>query len=276
MVRSAGFGPERSRVLAGTLLILALAAAVVAVAAHGPESVAPSLRAGLSATGPTGFVLIGLMLAVFGGLIAWRARWPLSVDAISAEAPLLPPASVPSILGRCPVIGIMGVESGVGSSTLAFNLAVATAVEGHLPSTAPRAGRPRPMCLLTEGALSESVGVETDALMELLERNVARVPDEVVNVAKRHPSGVEVLALAPGQLNVEQLRRLLQLLRRHYDAIVIDCPRGDLWLEEIVTQVVDVLLLVALPSDRSAGGCGRWVERLWRQRRGQRGAILFN
>jgi hypothetical protein len=146
----------------------------------------------------------------------------------------------------------MGVESGAGSSTLAFNLAVATAVEGRLPSTAPRAGRPRPMCLLTEGALSESLGVDRfHALMELLERNVARVPNDVVNLAKRHASGVEVLALAPGRLNVEQLRRLPQLLRRHYDAIVIDCPRGDLWLEEIVTQVVDVLLLVAMPSDRS-------------------------
>ncbi len=171
----------------------------------------------------------------------------------------------------------MGVESGAGSSTLAFNLAVATAVEGRLPSTAPRAGRPRPMCLLTEGALSESLGVDRfHALMELLERNVARVPDEVVNLAKRHPSGVELLALAPGRLNVEQLRRLLQLLRRHYDAIVIDCPRGDSWLEEIVTQVVDVLLLVALPSDRSAGECRRWVDRLWRQRAEQRAAVLVN
>jgi Mrp family chromosome partitioning ATPase len=263
-------------VLAGILLILALAAAVVAAAAHAPASVAPSLSAGLSATGPITVALIGVMLAVFGGLIAWRARWPLNVGAISAEAPLLPPASVPSILGRCPVVGVIGVESGSGSSTIAFNLAVATAVDGRLPVTAPRAGRPRPMCLLTEGALSASLGVEADALMELLERNVARVPDEVVSLAKRHPSGVEVLALAPGRLNVEQLRRLLQLLRRHYDAIVIDCPRGDLWLEEIVTQVVDVLLLVALSSDRSAGECRRWVDRLWRQRAEQRAAVLVN
>src|SRR5258708_22428885 len=159
MVRSTGFGPERRRVLAGTLLILAIAAAVVAVSAHGPPSVAQALRAGLSATGPIAFVLIGVMLAVFVGLIAWRARWPLSVEAISAEAPLLPPASVPSILGRCPVIGIMGVESGAGSSTLSFNLAVATAVEGRLPPTAPRAGRPRPMCLLSDGALAGSLRV---------------------------------------------------------------------------------------------------------------------
>ncbi len=276
MVRSAGFGTQPRRVLAGTLLILAPAAAVVAAAAFGPAAVAPLLKGGLSATGPTALVLIGVMLAVFVGLIAWRARWPLSVGANSAEAPLLPAASVPAILGRCPVVGIMGVESGAGSSTLTFNLAVATAVEGHLPPTAPRAGRPRPICLLTEGALSESLGVDADGLMELLERNVARVPEEVVNLAKRHPSGVEILALAPGRLNVEQLRRLLQLLRRHYDAIVIDCPRGDLWLEEIVTQVVDVLLLVALPSNRSAGECRRWVERLWRQRAEQRTAVLVN
>jgi len=174
------------------------------------------------------------------------------------------------------MVSLFSPKGGVGRTTLAFNLAVATAVEGRLPSTAPRAGRPRPMCLLTEGALSESLGVDADALMELLERNVARVPDEVVNLAMRHPSGVEGLALAPGRLNVEQLRRLLQLLRRHYDAIVIDCPRGDSWLEEIVTQVVDVLLLVALPSDRSAGECRRWVDRLWRQRAEQRAAVVVN
>jgi Mrp family chromosome partitioning ATPase len=276
MVRSAGSGTRAPRIVGVGLVILLLMAALMAGALRGPAAIASPLRAGVLATWPIAAALIAAMVATFVGLMIWRSRLPLAGPGPAAEEPLLTPGSLPAVLGRCPVIGLMGVESGVGATTLAFNLAVATAVEGRLPSTATRSGRPRPICLLTEGALSESLGVSADALTDLLLQNVGRVPDEVVSLAKRHPSGVEMLALAPGKVNVEQLRRLLELLRRHYDAVVIDCPRGDLWLEEIVTQVVDALLIVALPTEKSAGESRRWLDRLWSQRAEQRSAVVVN
>lgn len=270
---------QRSRVARVAIsggLGLAAALALAAAGGNAPEPVGTVARAVLIGSGRPAFALIVIVLLALGGITMWRVRRKPPPVAVSAEEPLLPRPHLPSVMGLCPVIGLLDVEPGAGSSTLAFNLAVTVTVDGHLPANAARSGRPRTLCILAEGPLSKSLGVDSDRLHDYMDHHVARVADDVVDLAVRHPSGVELLSVTPGRMNVEQLRRLVQVLRRHYDSVLIDCPRGDPWLEEAVTQLVDVLLLVAMSTGLSAEASRTWAERAWRQGAEHRVAIAIN
>jgi hypothetical protein len=270
---------QRSRVARVAVsggLGLATALALAAAGGYAPKPAGPVAWAVLTGAGRPAFILIVIGLTALAGITVWRVRRQAPPVAVSAEEPLLPRPHLPSVMGLCPVIGLLDLEPGAGSSTLAFNLAVTVTVDGHLPANAARSGRPRAHCILAEGPLSKSLGVDSGRLHDYMERHVARVADDVVDLALRHPSGVELLSVTPGRMNVEQLRRLVQVLRRHYDSVLLDCPRGDPWLEEAVTQLVDVLLLVALSTGLSAEASRTWAERAWRQGAEHRVAITIN
>lgn len=122
-------------------------------------------------------------------------------------------------------IALFGAKGGVGTTVLATNLAVAI----H------RLTRQRTLLLDLDVELGETaflLGIEPKfSVLDLL-RNFHRVDTGLLaSFVQHHDSGIEVLA-APAQpadvdtVNGDRLRQALDLLREHYEWIVIDKPKG--------------------------------------------------
>lgn len=122
-------------------------------------------------------------------------------------------------------IALFGAKGGVGTTVLATNLAVAI----H------RLTRQRTLLLDLDVELGDTaflLGIEPKfSLLDLL-RNFHRVDSGLLaSFVQHHESGIEVLA-APAQpadfdtVNGDRLREALDLLREHYEWIVIDKPKG--------------------------------------------------
>src|SRR5207248_6623205 len=124
------------------------------------------------------------------------------------EEPFLPEPAAPSTWGRCPLIGLDGLEPEVGASSLAFNLAVLVAAEGLVVASDGGVRRPRPLCLLSEGALTEVLGLDPGPLERHLDRHSGLIGDDLIDVATRHLSGCELLCVPRGRVGRHQLRLL--------------------------------------------------------------------
>jgi hypothetical protein len=257
----------------GALLIVAIAIQAVEVVPL-PVPVAGALNAARL----TGFGLAVTMLFVALAAVAAVARIPDRAEQnATEEEPLLPRPTAPRARGRSPLIGFVDLEPSAGASSLAFNLAVLAAVEGRpLAVEGGTARRPRPLCLLSEGQLTEALGLESDPWRLHLDRNSGRVVEDLVDLALRHPSGCELLSVPPGRVARHQLRLLRQALDRHYDLVVVDCSTIDADLREGVEDTADVLVAVALASPRSADAAARVVEGAWRRARLATTVLLTN
>jgi hypothetical protein len=88
------------------------------------------------------------------------------------------------------------------------------------------------------------------------------VDDDVVELAGRHPEGIEFLAMGREKPSASQLRQLLPVLRDHYDAIIMDIPADDRWLATVSAELADaVFLMWAVGTEDQT--LQRWVDRLW-------------
>ena len=147
---------------------------------------------------------------------------------------------------RGKVLAVYSPKGGVGCTTIATNLAVALSA------------RPKTSVALIDldlqfgdvGAALDLHSVNTVA--ELLK--VDELGPDLINEAfVRHESGVRAL-LAPDDLNVvdtietEQVLRLLDQLRPHFDFIVCDLWSGLDQLTRNVMRVADRVLLVTTPE----------------------------
>ena len=184
--------------------------------------------------------------------------------------PVLPPSR-----RRQPLISFHRLEPSAGSSTLCFNLGALLAAEGIVDE---RSGgrRPRPICLLEAGGLSDRLELDPEPLTDYLVRNPVSVGDELLGFAKRHPTGLELLSISEGAINGQRLRVLLPFLRKHYDVILLDCPSGDRWLTEVALDLSELVLVVGLPSARSAAAAAPWAEEAWRRGLEGRSAVVVN
>ena len=240
-------------VLVLLLIALALQALRLPVIPHGSAvvSVLRWITLGSLVTAVTLLVLPLVATAVVGRL----PNWP--DESASEEEPYLPKPTAPRCRGRCPLIGFMDLEPGAGASSIAFNLAVLTAVEGRPLTADGTARRPRPLCLLSEGQLTEVLDMDSDPVECHLDQNLGRIAEDLVDAAVRHPSGCELLCLPRGRVGRHQLRLLRLALDRYYDLVVVDCTAIDVDLREGVEDTADVLVAVSLPSLRSAdaGAC---------------------
>jgi hypothetical protein len=88
------------------------------------------------------------------------------------------------------------------------------------------------------------------------------VDDDVVDLAGRHPEGMEFLAMGRDKPSASQLRQLLPVLRDHYDAIIMDIPADDRWLATTSVELADAVFLMWAPRTED-GTLQRWVDRLW-------------
>jgi Mrp family chromosome partitioning ATPase len=257
----------RGSTIGAVVLMLAIALAIQAARLpHAP--IRPPLHVAFlldrAALVSVGMVLLLGTLVVAAVAVTTRLMGAQE-EIASEEEPFLPEPTAPPIRGNCPLVGFAGQEPGAGASSVAFNLAVVVAAEGLVVEDGA-ARRPRPLCLLSEGDLTERLGLDPGPLERHLHRHSGLIGDELVDVTTRHLSGCELLCVPRGMVARHQLRLLGMAIGRHYDLIVVDAAFDDDNLRVAVEDVADVLVAVTLPSLRSAEAATRLLEggRRWR------------
>jgi hypothetical protein len=257
------------------LLVLAIAGAVVVDAIVMPQPWRGiEHRLLLAARWPA---LAVLVLALAGGLCFLRltSRLIPALPVADAEEPRLGLPRLTTGGAEVKVVTLAGLEPGCGATTLAFNLAVFLAARGEKPGADAGRQPVRPACLLAEGPLSAALGLNPGILEERLAERPWDVRPEVVQLGVRHSSGCVLFCLKGGGEPDDGVRRLIERLKSHYDAVLIDgaVSRPETYS---VLDPTDVLLLVALPTYRSVDPAGDWIERVWGTRREKTTVMVVN
>ncbi len=135
--------------------------------------------------------------------------------------------------GSCRVVSVFSPKGGVGKTTIAFNLAVSIAQQGV--ATALIDGS------LQYGDLRALLKVPSD-VPSILDLPTDRVLEsDIRDVMWRDPAGIDILLAPPRvemaeMVNVRDVDKTISLLRRLYEAIVIDTPTS---LSEITLAFLD-------------------------------------
>ena len=217
-------------------------------------------------------VVLSLVLLAAAAGVAFALPKPtlLSAEAALPE-PVVPRPTVPQCRRQPAVISVHGLETQAGCTSIAFNLGVEVAATGLIDSR-----RPRPICVLRDGQLTRTVGLDPRPFSDYCRSHLASVGKDVIDLAERHPSGCEVLCVADGVLDGHRLRLLVSTLRRFYDLVLIDCPPGDRWLTDSAFDASEVSLLVGLPREQSATAAAPWSDMSWRYGLDARFGLLIN
>ena len=155
------------------------------------------------------------------------------------------------------MIAVFSPKGGSGSTTLAVNLAVQI----------NRLTRDRTLILDLDLELGETalhLGIEPRFSVVDLIRNFHRADSGLLaSYIERHESGVEVLAAPIRPADVElvsedQIRKILQFLKRHYDYVIVDTPKSFGATTLAAFEAADQMFLLTaadLPSLRNMMRC---------------------
>lgn len=146
------------------------------------------------------------------------------------------------------LISIIGSKGGVGTTTISVNLAVTLAEQGNNPSVA----------ILDMNTLFGEIPLFLEISPKYhwgeITKNIERLDDTfLMNVLSKHSSGVHVLP-SPGYLNGHQsptpkiIERLLGIMKRMFDYIVIDCGQSTDETALKTIQMSDEVLLISVLS----------------------------
>ena len=202
----------------------------------------------------------GILLVVAAATVVIHISVTAPSPSVPVEEPLLAAPQVPAIRRNAPFIVVLGIKPKSGASTLACGLALVLATHGRIAKEPDR--RLRPLCLLRGDDLPSGVSLDSQALEAYLRAQSSSVDDDVVDLAGRHPEGIEFLAMGREKPSTSQLRQLLPVLRDHYDAIILDIPADDRWLATTSVELADAVFLMWSPGKQD-GTLQRWVDRLW-------------
>jgi Mrp family chromosome partitioning ATPase len=202
----------------------------------------------------------GILLVVAAATVAIHVSVRAPSPSVSVEEPLLAAPRVPAIRRDSPLIVVLGVTPKSGASTLACGLALVLATRGRMAKEPSR--RLRPLCLVRSDDVPSEMSLDSQALEAYLRAQSAAVDDDIVDLAGRHPEGIEFLAMGREKPSASQLRQLLPVLRDHYDAIIMDIPADDRWLATVSAELADAVFLMWAPRTED-GTIQRWVDRLW-------------
>ncbi len=193
---------------------------------------------------------------------------------VGQSPPLQPELTANDDVDSCdkptpPVIAVLGAKGGVGSTSIAVNLAAMLAVAGKKTTLVD--------CNLQQPDVAQLVGIEPEhSLMEMINR--LPFPDKQLYDAccapvKSGPMGRAELCPAPTlnllspplageaalKANLSQLAECLKLVRCYSDFWVIDLPKHlDKHLVNM-TDMCDKILLVLEPTVSGVAACRRWL-----------------
>ena len=252
-------------VWAGLSVLVVVAAALAA--RHTPQVDRVIALAWLPAT----IAVVVLAFVAAAAAAVFPLPTPVPGEPTDTE-PLIPPPSLPACRRVSPVIAFHALEPRCGSSTLALNLAVQVAAIG----TVATERRPRPICLLIAGQLTDALGLDPAPLSDYFASHPSSADESVIDLAVRHPSGCELLCFGPDTLNGQRLRLLIPVLRRAYDLVVLEVPGGDRWLTDVAVETSDVSLLITRPTAASASAAAAWTDRAWERGLEGKLAIVIN
>jgi pilus assembly protein CpaE len=146
------------------------------------------------------------------------------------------------------LISVVGSKGGVGTTTISVNLAMTLAEQGNNPSVA----------ILDMNTLFGEIPLFLEISPKYhwgeITKNIERLDDTfLMNVLSEHSSGVHVLP-SPGYLNSHQaptpdiIERLLGLMKRMFDYVVIDCGQSTDETALKTIQMSDEVLLISVLS----------------------------
>jgi pilus assembly protein CpaE len=146
------------------------------------------------------------------------------------------------------LISVLGSKGGVGTTTISVNLAVTLAEQENDPSVA----------ILDMNTLFGEIPLFLEISPKYhwgeITKNITRLDDTfLMNVLSKHSSGIHVLP-SPGYLNGHQaptpeiMERLLDLMKRMFDYVVIDCGQSTNETALKTIQMSDEVLLISVLS----------------------------
>jgi MinD-like ATPase involved in chromosome partitioning or flagellar assembly len=217
-------------------------------------------------------LLVAVLLAI--GAIVFGARTGVG-PLDRREEPLIRPPQMPRTTRRSPVVSLIGIESGCGASTLAFNLAAAVASQG---SVVVEGGRrlARPVCVISDGRLSQAMSLSAEPVATYLADHPGYIKNDILDLVVSHIGGVDLLCVDSGQLETTQLARLLEILRKAYDAVILDCQFGAERLATAAAHHGDAVLVCGLGTAASSTAAAAWAVRCWDLGEERRTAMVVN
>lgn len=192
----------------------------------------------------------GMLEAMRLGITEWLPA-PISLQDIEgALRRVTRPASARTVAGQC--FAVVGGKGGVGSTTIAVNLATAL----HKATGEPTLLVDMHMA---HGDAGIFLGVESRfTVLDALE-NIQRLDDAYLKgLVTPTPSGLDLLAAANrpviGTLDVMRVRALIDFVKSAYPWVVVDCTRSDSSVIESLDTANTVLVVAnqELPTLRSA------------------------
>lgn len=144
------------------------------------------------------------------------------------------------------VIAVYSAKGGVGCTTLACNLAIGLNTE-ETPAVLVDAN-------LQFGDISVFMNLQVkNSMLDLAARADEIDPDIVEEVLMAHECGLHVLAAPPrpemaDEIHADQVRKVLQYLRRTYPYVVVDTSSTMDDITLAVLDVADLLVAVATPD----------------------------
>jgi len=161
----------------------------------------------------------------------------------STAAPVTPPP--PPRAGK--IIAVMGSKGGCGASTIAVNLAVALREESKARVALLDAN-------LEFGDVGVLLNLPSSRTIAELVSGKADIDEEVLDgTMAAHSSAIKVLLAPPRPelaelVKVEHLKRILELLDKSYDFIVIDLWKSFQETTVFFLDHADIILLIATPD----------------------------
>ena len=146
-------------------------------------------------------------------------------------------------LGR--LINVMGSKGGVGTTTIAVNLAISLA-----EVTANKSVALVDMNIAT-GEISLFLDIKPGYHWGEISKNITRLDSTfIMNVLSKHSSGIYLFASpgTPGHENVspESVEKLLNIMRRMFDFVVVDSGQRLDTNSQKILQISDTILLTAI------------------------------
>ena len=146
------------------------------------------------------------------------------------------------------IISVLGSKGGVGTTTVAVNLAVSFAEQKHAPS----------VTILDMNTLFGEIPLFLEISPKFhwgeITKNIERLDETfLMNVLAKHSSGVHVLP-SPGHMNGHHapspdiMERLLGVMKHMFDYVVIDCGQSTDETALKILQISDEVLLVSVLS----------------------------